>query len=59
LETQFLSPTLHILLLNEHKSTPLEEGTISMTGEMTAIVERGNGRASARKQEIYDIISES
>jgi len=37
---------------------PLEEGTIPMMGEIAAIVDRGNGRASARKQEIYDIISE-
>jgi len=40
------------------ESMPLEEGTISMMREIVAIEERGNGRASARKQEIYDIISE-
>gem|GEM_PF-6247831 len=27
-----------------------------MMGEIVAIVERGSGKASARKQEIYDII---
>jgi hypothetical protein len=29
-----------------------------MMGESVAIVERGNGRAFSRNQEIYDIISE-
>jgi hypothetical protein len=29
-----------------------------MMGDMAAIVERGNERASMREQEIYDIISE-
>jgi hypothetical protein len=37
---------------------PLKEGTTPMMREIAAILERGNGRASARKHEIYDIISE-
>jgi hypothetical protein len=49
LEIQFLSPALHILLPSQRESRPLEEGTISMMGEIAAIVEKGEQKGLCTK----------